>query len=99
MDRSAAPVIGRSRRWAAAAARPETRGTPPDRSPGVPRRGVLDKTHGGYRLYHPRIGRFSLDFRALRLPEEPGQLLVAYIVEPGSALDAALRRLEGATDE
>ncbi|MEU1669766.1 helix-turn-helix domain-containing protein [Streptomyces sparsogenes] len=57
---------------------------------------VLDKTHGGYRLHHPGIGRFSLDFRALRLPEEPDQLLVAYIVEPGSALEAAMRRLERA---
>ncbi|MFI1855667.1 helix-turn-helix domain-containing protein [Streptomyces sp. NPDC020480] len=57
---------------------------------------VVDKTHGGYRLYHESIGPFSMDFRALRLPEEPDQLLVAYIVEPGSALEAAMRRLDGA---
>ncbi|WP_329100956.1 helix-turn-helix transcriptional regulator [Micromonospora sp. NBC_01699] len=52
---------------------------------------VLDKTHGTYRLRHPRFGGCALAYRALRLPEEPDQLLVTYTVEPGSSLETALR--------
>ncbi|RKN03710.1 helix-turn-helix transcriptional regulator [Streptomyces radicis] len=51
---------------------------------------LTSKTHGSYRLDHPRIGRFTLPYRALWLPEEPDQLLIAYTVEPESPLAAAL---------
>ncbi|MGC7103134.1 helix-turn-helix transcriptional regulator [Amycolatopsis lurida] len=49
-----------------------------------------DKTHGAYRIALPRIGSFTLPYRALRLPEEPDQLLITYLVEPGSTLAGAL---------
>lgn len=54
---------------------------------------VHEKTTGYYRLHHPEIGPFRLRYRALRLPEEPGQSLITYIVDPDTPVAARLRRL------
>ncbi|WP_394813293.1 MmyB family transcriptional regulator [Streptomyces johnsoniae] len=51
---------------------------------------IINKTHGSYRLAHPRLGSFTLLYRSLRLPEEPDQLLIVYTVDPESPLAAAL---------
>ncbi|ONK15560.1 helix-turn-helix transcriptional regulator [Streptomyces sp. MP131-18] len=56
---------------------------------------VQNKTHGAYGFRHERLGDFTLPYRALSLPEEPDQLLIAYTVEPGSPLADALAPAAG----
>jgi transcriptional regulator with XRE-family HTH domain len=55
--------------------------------------GLKDKTHGAYVYQHPLVGRLTLGFEALRLPDEPDQALVAHTVEEGSPSETALRLL------
>ncbi|AEV82980.1 XRE family transcriptional regulator [Actinoplanes sp. SE50] len=55
--------------------------------------GLKDKTHGAYVYLHPVVGRLELGFEALRLPDDPGQALVAHTVEAGSPSETALRLL------
>lgn len=54
---------------------------------------VRERSHGRKLFNHPRAGDLTLDFEALRLPDEPDQTLIMYTVEPGSASEAALRLL------
>ncbi|GAA5162265.1 helix-turn-helix transcriptional regulator [Amycolatopsis dongchuanensis] len=42
---------------------------------------------------HPEVGELVLDFEALLLADEPGQRILTYTAEPGSASEAALRLL------
>ncbi|WP_067968108.1 helix-turn-helix domain-containing protein [Nocardiopsis trehalosi] len=58
---------------------------------------VADKTHGAYRLRHPSGAAYTLPFRALRLPEDPDQTLIAYTPDPGSDAEAMLRSATGGT--
>ena len=59
---------------------------------------VRDKTHGVRILYHPVIGRLTLSYETLRLPDSPDQCLVIYQAKPGSASEAGLRLLRGVLD-
>nr|WP_232246308.1 helix-turn-helix transcriptional regulator [Kitasatospora mediocidica] len=54
---------------------------------------VRDKTHGVRIVHHPLVGRLSLDFETLRLPEAPDQCLVIYQAKAGSPSAAGLRQL------
>ncbi|TDD06473.1 helix-turn-helix domain-containing protein [Nonomuraea diastatica] len=56
---------------------------------------LMDKSHGSYRFSHDRLGLFTLAYRALRVPEEPDQLLITYTWGPGSTLATALRKGHG----
>ncbi|MEV4871214.1 helix-turn-helix transcriptional regulator [Streptomyces syringium] len=54
-------------------------------------------TSGVKDFHHPLVGRLSLSFEMLRLPDSGGQGVVAFSAEPGSASEAALRLLSSAT--
>ncbi|MGW2656051.1 helix-turn-helix transcriptional regulator [Streptomyces sp. NPDC001478] len=47
--------------------------------------GVKAKTHGVKRIAHPVVGELTLPYETLALPGDPGQSLVVYTPEPGSA--------------
>ncbi|MFI1567347.1 hypothetical protein ACH4ZX_30600 [Streptomyces sp. NPDC020490] len=52
-------------------------------------------TSGVRHLRHPLVGAMSLAFEDLCVPGTAGQRLIAYIAEPGSPSEAALRLLGG----
>ena len=54
---------------------------------------VRDKTHGVRIVYHPVVGRLTLEFETLRVPDAPDQCLVIYQAKPGSTSAAGLRLL------
>ncbi|MDN3352552.1 helix-turn-helix transcriptional regulator [Actinomadura sp. DC4] len=54
---------------------------------------LKDKTHGRYVYLHPLVGELDLGFEALRLPDDPDQVLIAHTVEEGSPSQTALRLL------
>jgi transcriptional regulator with XRE-family HTH domain len=56
---------------------------------------VRDKTHGVRVVYHPVVGRLTLEFETLRLPDAPDQCLVVYRAKPGSTSAAGLQLLRG----
>lgn len=56
---------------------------------------VHRKEHGVRVLDHPRVGTLTLMHEAFVLPGDPGQRMVTYQAEPGSASDQALRALAG----
>ncbi|ETK33119.1 helix-turn-helix transcriptional regulator [Microbispora sp. ATCC PTA-5024] len=49
------------------------------------RHDVRQKTSGLTRLLHPQVGPLDLRYEKLALPGAPGQMLVTYHAEPGSA--------------
>ncbi|GAA3746441.1 helix-turn-helix domain-containing protein [Salinactinospora qingdaonensis] len=53
-------------------------------------------TSGTKRLHHPTVGTMELAFETLQIPGSPGQRIIAYSAEPGSASEGALRLLGGA---
>jgi transcriptional regulator with XRE-family HTH domain len=54
---------------------------------------VRDKGHTTARLHHPVVGNLELAYEALRVPDDPEQLLVTYSAPPDSDAAAALRLL------
>jgi transcriptional regulator with XRE-family HTH domain len=54
---------------------------------------VHDKGHSTARLHHPLVGTVELAYEALRLPDDPEQMLVTYSAPPDSDAAAALRLL------
>lgn len=54
---------------------------------------VAEKRHGAKTYVHPRLGRITLPFEAVPLPDEGDQILTIYPVEPGSAEAEALASL------
>lgn len=54
---------------------------------------VHEKTFGTKRYAHPVVGELELRFETLVLPGDPGQALLTYVAEPGSASATALRLL------
>ena len=54
---------------------------------------VHDKGHTTARLRHPVVGTIELAYVALRLPDDPEQMLVTYSAPPNSDVTAALRLL------
>ena len=62
---------------------------------------VEQLSHGTKRFRHPVVGEITVSFEALGLPDDPGQALFVYSVEPGSPSEANLRLLDswaGAAD-
>lgn len=57
------------------------------------RQDVRQKTSGVSRLLHPQVGPLELRYEKLALPEAPGQMLVTYHAEPGSASHERLQLL------
>ncbi|MFD3378776.1 MULTISPECIES: helix-turn-helix transcriptional regulator [unclassified Streptomyces] len=49
--------------------------------------------YGVKHITHPDMGELWLHYESLPLPSDPGQTLVTYTAEPGSATDRALRLL------
>jgi hypothetical protein len=60
---------------------------------------VSRMTSGPMRINHPVAGIMDLRFEALTAPDEPDQLLVSYIADPGSPTAEKLRRLAGCSDD
>lgn len=54
---------------------------------------VRDKSHATAQLNHPTVGRMDLAYEALRLPDDPDQVLVTYSAVPDSDAAASLRLL------
>lgn len=54
---------------------------------------VREKSHGTKLIDNPIVGRLTLHFEALRLPDDPDQVVVAYSAAPGSPTDQALELL------
>ncbi|MFI5908500.1 helix-turn-helix domain-containing protein [Dactylosporangium sp. NPDC051541] len=54
---------------------------------------VSDKGHTTATIHHPLVGPVELAYEALRLPEDPDQMLVTYSAPPDSDAAAALRLL------
>jgi hypothetical protein len=44
-------------------------------------------------VHHPEVGDLDLTFETMDLPADPGQALIVYGAEPGSATEASLRLL------
>lgn len=53
------------------------------------------RTHGAgtKRFHHPVVGELVLDYEELAITAEPGQVLMVYSAEPGSASAERLRLL------
>lgn len=51
------------------------------------------KTHEAKTFIHPNVGRLTLEFNSFDVRAAPGQQLVVYRAEPGSASDHAMRLL------
>ncbi len=62
-------------------------------------RELRHKVSGRKHLNHPVIGRVTLDYDVLAVPDSPGQRLVAYSAAPGTPSHAALTRLVAPTTE
>ncbi|MET7462174.1 helix-turn-helix transcriptional regulator [Nonomuraea sp. NPDC005501] len=54
---------------------------------------VKERSNGRVHLDHPLVGELLLDYESLRVGDDPDQVLVTYLAEPGSPSDAALRFL------
>ncbi|MEU6391242.1 helix-turn-helix transcriptional regulator [Streptomyces sp. NPDC046939] len=54
---------------------------------------VKEKGYGVKRMLHPVAGELVFPYETLALPGEPGQVLVVYTPEPGSATEERLRAL------
>jgi transcriptional regulator with XRE-family HTH domain len=54
---------------------------------------VEDRTFGSKRYRHPVVGELRIDYEAMRLPDDPDQLLLIYTTEPGSRSEEAMRLL------
>ncbi|TGB09106.1 helix-turn-helix transcriptional regulator [Streptomyces sp. MZ04] len=54
---------------------------------------VSDKRHGHFALRHPAVGRFTLGYEYLHLPDDQDRFLITYTAEPGSPSEAALRSI------
>jgi transcriptional regulator with XRE-family HTH domain len=54
---------------------------------------VRDKSHALAAIQHPLVGRLDLAYVALRLPDDPDQVLVTYSAPPDSPSAASLRVL------
>ncbi|MDP4511781.1 helix-turn-helix transcriptional regulator [Nonomuraea turcica] len=54
---------------------------------------VRERSNGRVHLDHPLAGELVLDYESLRVGDEPDQVLVTYLPEPGSPSDEALRFL------
>ena len=52
------------------------------------RQEVVVKTHGRKLVDHPEVGRLSLDYETLTLPDEPGLMLVTYTAADERTSDA-----------
>jgi hypothetical protein len=48
---------------------------------------------GAKRIHHPEVGDLELPFESMPLPSDPGQSLVLYSAQPGSASHASLQIL------
>ena len=57
------------------------------------RQDVRQKTSGVTHLLHPQVGALDLRYEKLALPGAPGQMLVTYHAEPGSASHERLQLL------
>jgi transcriptional regulator with XRE-family HTH domain len=57
------------------------------------RQDVHQKTSGITRLLHPGVGSLDLHYEKLALPGAPGQMLITYYAEPGSASHERLELL------
>lgn len=60
---------------------------------------VVRLSHGTKRYHHPLVGELTLTYEALPLPDDAGQTLFLYAVEPGSASERALGLLSSWTLE
>jgi hypothetical protein len=62
---------------------------------------VEDRTFGTKRYHHPVVGELTIHYEALRLPDDPDQLLFVYTTEAGSRSEQAMRLLDswGDSDE
>ncbi|GHB51625.1 transcriptional regulator [Streptomyces cirratus] len=58
---------------------------------------VFGKTRGRKRFAHPRVGELSLDYVAMRAPDDPDMTLMIYSAPVGSAAADALRVLADVT--
>jgi hypothetical protein len=56
---------------------------------------VKAKAAGSKRILHPMVGELELDYETFAVADAPGQLLVAYHAEAGSATERALALLAG----
>lgn len=54
---------------------------------------VEEKSFGTKVVRHPLVGELTLEFQALRLPDDPSLFLSTYVAEPGSPSAEALRLL------
>jgi transcriptional regulator with XRE-family HTH domain len=54
---------------------------------------VREKAHGRKRVRHPLVGELDLRYEALRLPDDPDQVVMAYTAEPGSPSEQGLALL------
>ncbi|WP_369690809.1 MmyB family transcriptional regulator [Nocardia crassostreae] len=57
------------------------------------RHDVRAKQSGSKLFHHPLVGDLQLSYETFAVNSAPGQLLVAYHAEPGSAAEQALRLL------
>jgi transcriptional regulator with XRE-family HTH domain len=55
---------------------------------------VTERTFGTKDYRHPVVGELSIRYEALRLPDDPDQLLIAYTTEAGSPSERAMRLLD-----
>nr|WP_223190606.1 helix-turn-helix transcriptional regulator [Nonomuraea terrae] len=54
---------------------------------------VRERSNGEVRVDHPLVGELVLDYESLKVGDDPDQVLVTYLPEPGSPSDEALRFL------
>ena len=54
---------------------------------------VTEYRTGVQRFRHPVVGELALDYNALDLPADPGQVVVAYTSQPGTPSHDALTLL------
>lgn len=54
---------------------------------------VCGKTRGRKRFAHPLVGELTLDYVAMRAPDDPGMTMMIYSTLTGSEADASLRLL------
>ncbi|MGW8377488.1 helix-turn-helix transcriptional regulator [Streptomyces sp. ODS28] len=54
---------------------------------------VREKSYGAKRLHHAVVGPLTLSYETLTLPGDPGQAIITYHAEPGSASAESLRLL------
>lgn len=57
------------------------------------RHDVRAKTHGTKRIHSPTVGEVTVTWESLAVTSTPGQLLVTYLAEPGTASNEKLQRV------